>query len=290
MTAKVRLLSLHTPYSSVYVAPNRHAPFTPPPGEIACFLCLQRHLGAGAPALSSTANSCTSVHVHVNACHPHAGGDALSCDAILSVFLAWVEFDLVVARFARPWMWREPSMAPLYATGSEFSWHESAWDQGAVTAANASTYDVPDFVRAVRELYATPGFEGLPDDQKREALFGRDATTPASRIGRYCSLNLRRLTSYGTLEFRRFHASLDSAVVARWAHFCAAFVECFRNDRRRRRACWIEELGFDETMRELTTRQETATPALLMAEMTGYVDPSTANFFMRDSGATANTG
>ena len=30
------------------------------------------------------------------------------------------------------------------------------------------------------------------------------------------------------LEVRRFHATLDPAVAVCWAHFCAAFVECFR--------------------------------------------------------------
>ena len=72
------------------------------------------------------------------------------------------------------------------------------------------------------------GFDALPDGAKLERLFGRAAGTPASRIGRYCSLNLRRLTSYGTFEIRRFHGTLDPAVAVCWAQFCAAFVECFR--------------------------------------------------------------
>jgi len=31
---------------------------------------------------------------------------------ILAVWLAWVRYDLVTARFARPWMWRESSQPP----------------------------------------------------------------------------------------------------------------------------------------------------------------------------------
>ena len=54
----------------------------------------------------------------------------MSCLEVLAVYFAWVRYDLVTAHFARPWMWREPSMAPLYATGSEFSWRETAWAQG----------------------------------------------------------------------------------------------------------------------------------------------------------------
>ena len=95
--------------------------------ELTCFLRLIRHLGAAAPSLSATANSGSSIHVHVNVRSAVAGGDALSVPELLSVYFAWVQFDLVTARFARPWMWREPSMAPMYATGSEFAWHEKAW-------------------------------------------------------------------------------------------------------------------------------------------------------------------
>lgn len=78
----------------------------------------------------------------------------------------------------------------------------------------------------------------MPEADKLERLFGRAAGTPASRIGRYCSLNLRRLTSYGTFEVRRFHGTLDPAVAVCWAHFCAAFVECFRGH-----GLWARLLG-----------------------------------------------
>ena len=137
-----------------------------------------------------------------------AGGDQLSCREVLAVYLAWVRFDLVTARFARPWMWREPSMAPLYATGTEFSWPEKAWEQGTATAVNKAFYDIPTFARAIRDVVGSAGYESLGEEVKRERLFGRHADSPTSGIGRYCSLNLRRLTSYGTLEFRRFQGTL----------------------------------------------------------------------------------
>ena len=273
--------------------------------ELSCFLRLIRHLGAAAPSLSATANSGSSIHVHVNVRSAVAGGDALSVPELLSVYFAWVQFDLVTARFARPWMWREPSMAPMYATGSEFAWHEKAWAQGGCTGVSAreGAHDLPRFLRAVREVLAeevrphtstrapsrtrthahthtstpprlytstplhlhlstpyrhtatpphrhtatpphrhtaepTQGFDALPEADKLERLFGRAAGTPASRIGRYCSLNLRRLTSYGTFEVRRFHGTLDPAVAVCWAHFCTAFVECFRGH-----GLWARLLG-----------------------------------------------
>jgi hypothetical protein len=124
--------------------------------ELTCFLRLIRHLGAAAPSLSATANSGSSIHVHVNVRSAVAGGDALSVLELLSVYFAWVQFDLVTARFARPWMWREPSMAPMYATGSEFAWHEKAWAQGGCTGVSAreGAHDLPRFLRAVREVLA----------------------------------------------------------------------------------------------------------------------------------------
>ena len=61
-------------------------------------------------------------------------------------------------------------------------------------------------------------------------LFGDAAETPAQCIGRYVGLNLCRVCSYGTVEFRRYHATLDPGAVVRWAHFCVAFVETFCNE------------------------------------------------------------
>ena len=254
--------------------------------ELACFVRLVRHLGAAAPALSDAANGgCCSTHVHVNVRSPVAGGDLLAVAEILNVFFGWVAYDLVTARFARPWVWREPSAAPLYATGSEFAWHEKAWEQGHATLADrgARMYDVPDFLRSVHALCADEGFAALPETEQLERLFGRAPDAPASRIGRYCSLNLRKLTTYGTLEFRRFHGTLDAALAVRWAHFCVAFVERFRRHGLGERL--LHKLPIDEALAELVAAQETATAASLMEAMAGDVDPRTAEYFMRASGA-----
>ena len=251
--------------------------------EITCFLRVLCHLGAGAPALSASANGGCSLHVHVNVRNSNAGGDQFTCLEIMNVFFAWVRFDLVTARFARPWMWREPSMAPLYATGSEFVWREMAWEQGTVAATHCATYDVPIFVNAVRQLWESKGFGALSEDAKIEELFGRSPKSPASGIGRYCSLNLRRLTTFGTLEFRRFQGTLDDALIVRWAHFCVAFVECFRNSGYGERV--LNAASIDDALNTIITQQEEATADTLMDEMQGFVDQRTATCFMGNSGA-----
>ena len=251
--------------------------------EVACLLRLLRHMGAGAPPTSATAASATNLHVHVNVRNPLAGGDLLSCDEVLSVFVAWVRYDAVTARFARPWMWREASTAPLYASGAEFSWHEKAWEQGEGAHPNKyEMYDVPCFLRAVRAARGAPGFAALTDDEKVERLFGRDPGTPASRLGRYCALNLRRLSGYGTLEVRRFHSTLDEAIVVRWVHFCGAFVECFRSDGGA--AALLDADDFEGALRRLQAEQEGATADDLMRAMEGFVDERTAAIFMEDAG------
>jgi hypothetical protein len=250
--------------------------------ELGCMVRLIRHIGAGAPALSATANGGCSLHVHVNVFNPAAGGDCFSCRELLSVYLCWVRFDLVTARFARPWMWREPSMAPLYATGSEFAWHETGWQQGHCRN-DVARYDIPLFVSAVRELLAQPGFEQLGCREQLDLLFGSDSSTPARRIGRYCSLNLCRLPTYGTLEFRRFQGTLDDALIVRWVHFCVSFVECFRSTDELSRLLGADSLEAGIAM--LRDEQERATATELMERMDGFVDPGTAAFFMRDSGA-----
>ncbi|KAL3923529.1 MAG: hypothetical protein SGPRY_004189 [Prymnesium sp.] len=158
-------------------------------------------MGAGAPSVSSSAtlsrllsslsgNGGVSCHVHVNVRNQTAPGSLLTCREVLGVFFTWVRFDLVTAQFARPWMWREPSMAPLYASGAEFSWQETAWLQGHRVAAATSThagptiYDVIHFIRAVRDVESTPDYHLLAEHEKFQRLFGKAADTPASRIGR----------------------------------------------------------------------------------------------------------
>jgi len=71
---------------------------------------------AGLAAASSLTTSCssgTAVHVHVNVRNASARGELLSPREILHVVLSWIRFDLATARLTRPWMWREPSCAPL---------------------------------------------------------------------------------------------------------------------------------------------------------------------------------
>lgn len=258
--------------------------------EIATFLRVVTHLGCGAPALSATGNGGGSLHVHVNVRSPIAGGSPLSVEEILHVYISWVRFDSVTARCARPWCWREPSMAPLYASGTEFLYREKAWEQGGGNATASherlATYDIPKFVAAVRALLHAPGWSEYSEDEQLERLFGRADATPASQIGRYCSLNLRRLTTYGTLEIRRFHSCIDPAIVCRWAHLCVSFVEAFRGggDGLAPRVL-SAGVPLDTALSELRAAQEAATPAELMAAMEGFVDPRTARVLMRDSGA-----
>ena len=242
--------------------------------EVATFVRVVRWSGAAATSLSALGHSGSSIHIHVNVASPDAAGGLLSSQEVLRVFLQWVVYDGVTARMARPWMWREPSMAPLYATGAEFGWTESAWEQGRfVGAAARPTYDVPTFVAAVRTVRSCPGFDDLPTATQLERLFGEahSLRTPGAALGRYTSLNLNRITKYGTLEFRRQHATLDADAVCRWAHFCVCFVEAFR-----RPSPLVDvildgplEVGLDELRRA----QATATLAKLASELEGFVSP-----------------
>jgi hypothetical protein len=181
-----------------------------------------------ATSLAASGHPGTSIHIHVNVANVNARGSLLTVEEILAVWLAWVQFDQVTVRFARPWMWREPSMAPMFATGPEFSWSERAWEQGtklpsSTNEATKRSYDIPSFVAAVHEIRKLPEFSSYSEAEKRELFFGPGS--PGRQLGRYCSLNLCKVTSYGTLEFRRFHATLDAVPAVNWAHFCVSFVE-----------------------------------------------------------------
>ena len=93
--------------------------------------------------------------------------------------------------------------------------------------------DVVCFHAHVHTLWRSRGFGQLSEQSKCRALFGEedpDQTQPSAvHLGRYCSLNLQRLCSYGTLEFRRFHGTLNAVAVTEWARFCVAFVDVFRH-------------------------------------------------------------
>ena len=245
-------------------------------------------VGAAAPTLKKDGHCGSALHVHVNVRNPEAGGRRLCVDEVLRVLWWWIRFDLVTASFARPWMWRENSAAPMYATGAEFEYHEAAWDQGlslpsksllpvASAAVRRRQYDVPLFVRALHAAVRQPGYDGLSDD-------GRVATLlqAADGLTRYLSLNIFPLAKFGTVEFRRFHGTTDAPRMARWAHFCVAFVECFA------REPWplLAHTTADEALVELQQAQELATAEELMQRMAGHVHPGIAQYFMRDALST----
>jgi len=203
---------------------------------------------------------------------------------------AWIRFDQVTLQFARPWMWSEPSCAPLLATGAEMGSLEEPWQYesnggGGVEQVGQNVlqpmrarYDVPTFVRDVWTIVHTDGFEQLTEQHKVGRLFGLGS--PAEALTRECSINMLAIRKHGTLEFRRFHGSLDATLIVRWAHFCVAFVECFRT---RPWRLLSDELSMETALHTLQTAQEAATADELMACMDGYVDPTTAVHFARDA-------
>jgi len=291
--------------------------------------------GAVATTISAACHCSTTLHVHVNVRNPEAGGALLTAEEILDVFFHWVRFDQVTQPFARPWMWREPSCAPLLATGAEMGSLEDPWgesqgarsarlanilseggavsrtvsraevvdasaevappsaclaaDEGDAAPAAAivgepsadqqtrSRYDVPAFVRATWALLHADGFEELTEQQKIGRLFGLGS--PAEALTRECSINLMAIRKHGTLEFRRFHGSLDATLIARWCHFCVGFVERFRS------RPWrvLREPSAEAALQTLLTAQEHATADELMKSMQGLVDPATATYFATDA-------
>ena len=101
-----------------------------------------------------------------------------------------------------------------------------------------------------------------------------------ANVGRYLSLNIYALRKHGTLEFRRFHGTLDARLLVRWAHFCVCFVEVFSS------APWpaaLEASSADAVLAELRATQEMATADELMRAMRGYVQPGTAAYFVGDA-------
>ena len=270
--------------------------------EIGCFVDgVLASTGAAAASITSSCHSATAVHVHVNVTNAASGGTLLGAMQICDVVLGWIRFDLVTQRFARPWMWGEPSCVPLYATGAELgtlehlTWQtvteaeveadiahpaaqRSADDprdrqREAMQAGRRKLGDVPAFVLELYALVNADDFDDLSEADKLDALFG--IGSPGSYIGRYCSLNLSAMAKYGTLEVRRFHGTLDSSLLVRWAAFCVAFVEAFAATPSRILSLPTAEAALEA----LQLSQEMASTDELLACMAGFVDPMTASYF-----------
>ena len=92
---------------------------------------------------------------------------------------------------------------------------------------DAAQWDVPAFVARVHAMLQSDDFNALPQEEQIREIFGDGS--PAASLGRYCSLNLKSVMKYGTLEVRRFHTTLDGDVLAHWAHLCVCFVEAFHS-------------------------------------------------------------
>ena len=230
-------------------------------------------------------DSGTAVHVHVNVRNAEAEGELLSARELLRVVLAWVRFDLVTSRFARAWMWREPSCAPLFATGAEFTRSEAvehADDDESRTGEQtpgAEEWDVPAFFVRVHALLHSADFRALSDHEQVRRLFGEDS--PGRRLGRYCSLNVQSLMKYGTLEMRRFHSTLDGDLIAHWAHLCVSFVEVFRHGPSEEAVLAMPLV--DEALATLQAAQERATVSELMYLLRDYVDGATGEMLIAEA-------
>lgn len=197
--------------------------------------------GVAVPTVSVIGQSGTSIHVHVNITNPTAWprevvSDVEVTSSLLSVIFGWVCFDRVVGcHFNMPNVWREKSFAPMYVTGPEFSWNEVSWRHGSLTIKPEQVKHVTlnnlqawfEHVHSCLNLKSTSGEEKKEPESKSlyEVVFDNEVLV--NTISRWNSLNLLSLKSYGTIEFRRMHATLDSDFVSAWTWFCVGFVEKF---------------------------------------------------------------
>ena len=244
-----------------------------PVAEIRLLFKLLHSIGFAAPDTGEKGTA-AMLHCHVNVTNPEGAGRLLWHREILSVWQAWVKYDLVTTKLARSWLWRDRWAAPLYATGAEFTFDQKPWEQGRVKGlAELRANDVPVFVRRCHAAVRSRGFRECEDERGRLQVLFAPTLTP----GKHVSLNLEHVTTFGTLEFRRMHATTDPDWVLCWSHFCAAFVEKFSRDRdgenggeRTGGGClrhFLDAPDADTALRELEAAQASATQEMLEAEM-----------------------
>jgi len=200
--------------------------------------------GVAVPTVSDIGQSGTSIHVHVNITNPTAWpreavthrGDIEATSSLLSVIFGWICFDRVIGcHFNMPNVWRDRSFAPMYVTGPEFSWNEVSWRHGRSTlkpeqVKHVKLNNLQAWFEHVHScLKSTRGEEKKEQDPTSLSLFEVvfDNEVLINTISRWNSLNLLSLKQYGTIEFRRMHATLDPDFVSAWTWFCVGFVEKF---------------------------------------------------------------
>ena len=261
--------------------------------EIRAFAQLLQRAGAAATSLcrthsrlvpaGTTFDAASHFHVHVNVRNPKAAGELLTARQLANIALAWIRFDLVTLRLCRAWMWREPSAAPLFATGPEFTRAHKAEKGGADLE-----WDVPAFYAALHAVLgggddnATAAFDALDDAEQVARVFGpKGKGSPVEGLGRYCSLNLQSVDKLGTLEFRRFHGTLDGDLMVHWAYFCVAFVEAHKDGEQE--ANMLAAATSRAGLEALQVAQERATVGELMENMKGLLDPRTAAVLEADA-------
>eukprot|EP00956_Cyclotella_meneghiniana_P043121 scaffold253580_cov93-Cyclotella_meneghiniana.AAC.1 len=198
--------------------------------------------GIAVPTVSDIGQSATSIHVHVNINNPAAWpreavtkyGDVEATYSLLGVIFGWVVFDRVVGtHFNMPNVWRDRSFAPMFASGPEFSWNEHSWKHGTLTlqpeqAKHVKLNNIQAWFQHVHSCLQ-PRHDEKKEQEPPTSLFQAvfDHKVLIDTISRWNSLNLLSLEPYGTIEFRRMHATLNADFVSAYTWFCCGFVEKF---------------------------------------------------------------
>lgn len=233
------------------------------------------------PIVSDLGQSATSIHVHVNVCNPNAWprepldatNDVERTQSLLCVIFGFICFDRVIqSNFCLPNVWRDRSFAPMLPTGPEICWKELAWEQGSSIPSinddgivtDANVYNLPAWFRHVHDRYISFFRDSQGKTEEATSLFDTvfDLETMTNTISRWNSLNLLPIKSYGTIEFRRMHATLDADFVSAWTWFCVGFVEKFSSSQMR--AEYLHpflkpDLSWENCLENLANAQNTAT-------------------------------
>jgi hypothetical protein len=172
----------------------------------------------------------------------------------------------------------------MHATGPEFSWNEVSWKHGSSTIK-------PDQVKHVNLNNLQAWFKHVhtclkstSNEEKKEQestyLFDTvfDHEVLMNTISRWNSLNLLSLKPYGTVEFRRMHATLDSDFISAWTWFCVGFVEKFSQpsmfEKYLRPFVGGEEISMEVGLERLVNAQNHATIEDLFDIMCNEEDPA----------------
>lgn len=247
------------------------------------------------------------LHVHVNVLNSQVPGTRLTFRGIISVWVAWAKYQLIINEMLSPGRVDVPYARPLIFGDCEISETQQSCRTNPCSCVHRFFRQMheynqeapwgPDSPGVDRILQTTTstnttGYRSRGFDFVQTFIFcNRALSLPASPqlvpckmrypMQRYFQVNLVPLVKYGTMEFRPHSATSSPDRVGRWVQFILAFVDYFGlGEGMEEISSKYLESTWEENRDALKKDQQAATATDLFGKLGDKVDASSLDYFM----------